>query len=167
MLECDRDPAELFPDLQTDELDEDDLRRIDFDDPVSLGRRDGWQLAINSHVFEYGETAEIELSRSGLGAQTGSRPRWRIEVFTEEGWQDVRVLAPPGGGRTLELIEHGGGTVFEWDVALTEEGVIDAYGHQAMGEVVCPELQTGRHRFVYEGLDGVNWDIGIEFDLYR
>lgn len=165
---CDRDPAELFPNLSEDELDEGEFTRLDLTDDLHLGEHGDWQLDINSQSFDYGDTAEIELSHSGSGGATGNEAVWVIEIFSESGWHDVRmVLFPHGGMRQLDALNHLEQTTFEWEIELTEVGIIDAYGHHAGAEAVCPELQTGRYRFVYPSFDDIQGGLGIEFDLFR
>lgn len=166
-LECTKESSELFPEFSNEKIVEGDLRRLPPQEDISFGHYDDWKLEINQQTFEYGEIAEFNLVLNSRSDETGPGAAWRIDLLTQDGWQDVRkVLWPYGGPRTLPAVNHDAGLAFEWDVKLTEDGIIAAYGRQATGESVCPTLETGRYRFVYSGIGGSGEGIGIEFDLY-
>lgn len=83
---------------------------------------------------------------------TGNRHKWNLQVLTIDGWQDVRgtlgddVIVYDDIG-----IEHRPGEGFEWTFEMTEAGVVAGHSHEDRLEV-CPDLQPGRYRFVYNGI---------------
>ena len=167
---CDRSAEELFPNASEEELEDfqrlgERIQEAERDRDVALGRRRGWSLEIGEQEVNYGDTVSFTLWRTGIEVSTGVRSMWHIERLTEQGWEDVRVPFSRRA-RPLKEVNHSGGTIWEWEITLTEEGIIDAYGDDGRDEVVCPDLETGRYRFVYCGL-GADWCIGVEFDLFR
>ena len=83
---------------------------------------------------------------------TGSRHEWNLQVLTMDGWQDVRGHV---GEESLSYddvaLEQRPGEGFEWTLEMTEDGVLDGHVHEDKLEV-CPDLQPGRYRFVYNGI---------------
>lgn len=125
------------------------------EDTLHWGDTEDFSLRVNDLAFEYGDTAEIQLSRG----TTGNRHKWNLEVDTENGWQEVR-------GTTAEFLDYtaedtDGG--HEWTLELTESGIVDSSFHDDSLQV-CPDLVSGRYRFVYWGLIGDD-SVAVAFDL--
>lgn len=119
------------------------------------GDVDGYSMRINALDFEYGETAEIELTAD----DRGSDYKWNFEIYTENGWRDVR-----GTTNEDDLISYDDIGILsdaEWSIELTEDGIIEAGVHQDKLEV-CPDLVAARYRFVYWGIEGVETESGWE-----
>lgn len=121
-------------------------------------------LRVDDLEYEYGDTARIELTNvADEPVETGNRHKFNLQVYTEDGWQDVRVRDDGGHfGYTDEAIEHQPGEGFTWTVELTESGVIDAGTYDDAR--VCPDLQSGRYRFAYFGVIG-DGAVAVSFDL--
>jgi hypothetical protein len=81
-------------------------------------------------------------------------------VRTENGWQDVRGSTEHERfAYTDEAVMHRPGEGFEWTFELTESGLVADHTHDL---TVCPDLQTGRYRFVY-----FSPGVAVSFDLQR
>lgn len=120
-------------------------------------------LRVDDLAFERGDEIRVTLTNvRGVEMSTGNRYKYNFQVYTGEGWQDVRGWA---GGMALpytdELVEHEPGTGFEWTLTLTEEGLLDGHPHED-DLVVCPGLPAGRYRFAFWGVDGA---VAAAFDL--
>lgn len=112
-----------------------------------------------STTFARGDELRVELtnvSTARLGI--GNRGKYNIELYTEDGWMDVRG----GDGPfvyTDEMRMIPPGEVVSWAFTMTEEGLVE--GHQHVDRLrVCPDLQSGRCRFVFWGGD----DVAVAFD---
>ena len=135
-------------------------------DDLRWGDTDEFQLRIDGLSFEYGDTAEITLGHTGWGsAKTGSAMKYLLEVKTDAGWQDVRVVPEdsPGIAPPDELIEHDSTEIFTWELDLTEAGLARPAPFEEYVSV-CPELPAGRYRFLYYGLGE---HVAVAFDLER
>lgn len=101
----------------------------------------------------HGDEVRITLWNVSTDVQhTGNRHKWNLQVLTMDGWQDVRgTTAGEQLGYTDEAIEHRPGEGFEWTLKMTEEGTLEGHVHQDKLKV-CPALQPGRYRFVYNGI---------------
>lgn len=117
-------------------------------------------------IFERGDEIRFILTNvTERMFETGSREKYSLQVKTEAGWQDVRGWTDDSGvAYTDESISHPPGTAFEWNLTLTEDGVISGDGN-ADRLTVCPDLPAGRYRFVFWGLSG-DQSVGVAFD-YR
>jgi hypothetical protein len=124
-------------------------------------------LRIDDTAFDYGDTARIRLENVGdEAAYTGNRAKYNIQVFTDAGWQDIRVGDEDQPfGYTDEAIEHPPGKGFEWVFELTEDGIVRGAFHDHAG--VCPDLVAGRYRFVFWGISGSADAVGVGFDLRK
>lgn len=119
-------------------------------------------LRVEETAYEYGDTARIHLTNVSDGnVSTGNRAMYNLQVYTDDGWQDVRVKEGEFG-YTEEAIEHPPGGGFDWTVGLTEEGVVEGTYHD--DAEVCPDLQSGRYRFAYFGVIGEG-AVAVSFDL--
>lgn len=132
------------------------------------GDVDDYALRVDGLSFIYGETATVSLTYvGGRRTATGSGMKFLIEVYTREGWQDARTthVDSPGIAAPDETVQHDTPDLFEWELELTEEGlqIPDTFASMT---AVCPDLQSGRYRFTYYGLDSGD-DIAVAFDLNR
>jgi len=154
-LSCDRTGVERHD----QRFDEDALRWGDYgrDGETTLSMR------VDQLSYEYGETLNASLTNvTDEPVETGNSARYALQVRTEEGWQDVRVIDSGAAFEyTDEAVSHAPGKGFEWSIELTEEGVVEA---SAQSDVeVCPDLQSGRHRLAFFGVeDGA---VAVAFDL--
>jgi hypothetical protein len=120
-------------------------------------------LRIDDTAYGRGETASIRLRNvADRIVNTGNRRKYSLEVYTESGWQDVRVGDADGVFEyTDEAVGHVPGEGFEWSIELTESGVAGAAPHDHAA--VCPALAAGRYRFVYWG--AIGGAVAVGFDL--
>lgn len=128
---------------------------------VQWGNADGFSLRVNRVAFEYGETARITLRYTAIGTDViGVKGKYNFEKYTQNGWQDVR-----GSNETQAYIDLGVGKMtgqgWTWNIELTENGIAEATSADV---TVCPELSSGRYRFVYWGVDGA---VAVAFDIAR
>lgn len=152
-LECDDDDFERH--LQS--TDEEDIVLGD-------SKADGeptWAMRVEETSYELGETVNITLTNvSGKELVTGNSSKHNFQLYTDEGWQDVRGTDPDTPvGYTDEGIIHSTGAGFEWEFELTEDGIVSENQNEEH-LTVCPSLQPGRYRFLF-------WDpeIAVEFDV--
>jgi hypothetical protein len=165
----DGEPESVPEGLQCD----DDSFQRHFDgyeeDMLQWGTTGKYSLTSDSLQFEYGDSADFILRYTGSGeGQTGIKHKFNLELFTEAGWQEVRGW---GDGQqkpyTDEAVSQEPGVAFEWTIELTESGITDvATETHANALEVCPDLKSGRYRFVYWGLPD-DAAVGIAFDLRR
>lgn len=156
-FECDRSNIHRHPQA----FDEGNLiwGSIEHERRVTLG------LRIDDTEFEYGDTAQVELTNvTDEPVYTGNRTKYNIQAYTEDGWQDVRVADEEQRfGYEDDAVEHPPGEGFEWSVELTETGIVAGTYHDHAE--VCPELSGGRYRFAFFGItDGA---VAVAFDLRR
>ena len=118
-------------------------------------------LRVEDLSYEYGDTTEITLA----APVRGNADKWNVEVYTERGWIEVRTVE---AGRRLSTTDEdveGGHT---WNLGLTEDGIVEASRNPDRVRV-CPDLVSGRYRFVYHGLiDGETGEVGsvaVSFDV--
>lgn len=135
------------------------------DEHLHWGDVGDYSMRVDALEFAYGETAAIELSAD----TRGSDDKWHIEIYTENGWQKVRGTASERDQQYLGYDDIGIMSDAEWRITLTEDGIIEAGGHEDILEV-CPDLVSGRYRFVYWGVSGVDDEgaesaIAVAFDL--
>ena len=172
------DPADLTGYVQPDgsatpidplECDDESFDRLDAwldEDALSLGDRDvdgepTLALRVNERSFERGDTVTINLTNVSLrNVVTGNRMKFNLQVYTDEGWQEVRGSDGDPIEYTDEGLIHPPGGGFEWSFDLSSDG-IDEVSHHNLS--VCPALTAGRYRFAYFGIGG--GAIAVEFDL--
>ena len=164
-LECDRAGVERYAGwFEPDDVAWGDFGDGDGNGGDSSGDVDGGgdssgdgpalALRIDDTAYERGETASIRLwNVADRLVNTGNSRKYALEVYTESGWQDVRVGDADGfRGYTDEAVSHAPGEGFEWSIELTESGIAASTPHD--GVAVCPALAPGRFRFVYWGAIG-------------
>jgi hypothetical protein len=118
-------------------------------------------LRIDETAFEYGDTAQITLTNvSDSTLSVGLKYMYQIELLTEDGWQDVRGQTGEDRFQYVEMAtEAAPGEVFEWSLRLTEAGVVP----DEKDFTVCPELVSGRYRFIY----WASAPVAVAFDLQK
>lgn len=118
-------------------------------------------LRVEDLAYQRGETVRVALTNVSDSKQhTGNRHKHGLEVYTEDGWQDVRGWADGRPrGYTDEALAHDPGEGFEWTFEFTEDGVLAGHVHED-DLTVCPGLPAGRYRFVF-------WEpaVAVAFDL--
>ena len=121
-------------------------------------------LRVDAPEYAYGDAATVTLTNvADRSVETGNRAKYNVQVYTEDGWQDVRVKDEDRHfAYTDEAVSHAPGDGFEWSVELTEEGIVDGTYHD--DAQVCPDLQAGRYRFAYFGVIG-DGAVAVSFDL--
>ncbi|MFD1572489.1 MULTISPECIES: hypothetical protein [Halorubrum] len=125
-------------------------------DNLRWGDTDEESLRVDGLSFNYGETAEISLHAN----ERGTSDSFNFEIYTENGWRDVRgVVDDSKIGYTDELVNGG----FTWELELTEEGIISA-SNDTIPLEVCPDLVSGRYRFIFWGLIG-DGSVAVSFDI--
>ena len=150
-LSCDDDSFERHPQWP----DEADVQYGNFetDGETTLA------LRVAETSYERGDTVEITLTNvTDREASTGNRRKYNLQVYTEDGWQDVRGGSESSFGYTDVAIGHAPGEGVEWSIELTE----DAVGGDRFE--VCPDLPAGRYRFAYFGVIG-DGAVAVAFDV--
>lgn len=118
-------------------------------------------LRVDALSYEYGDTIDITLTAS----VRGNADKWNIEVYTERGWTELRVVEEDRPlSNTDEDVEGG----HAWNLELTEAGIVGASRHPDRVRL-CPDLVSGRYRFVYHGLidegNGGGGSVAVAFDV--
>jgi hypothetical protein len=118
-------------------------------------------LRIDDTAFEYGDTAKITLTNTSDSVLSlGLKYMYHIELLTEDRWQDVRGKTGEDEFQYIEMAtEAAPGEVFEWSLRLTEAGIVP----DEKDFIVCPELVSGRYRFVY----WTSTPVAVTFDLQK
>lgn len=158
------EPAVLPPPLECDDDSFDRLDQPFTEDDFAWGDHPAEPVRIRVPRTSYvlGEAVTVSLTNAGqTTVETGHCSSYSVQLHTEAGWQDVR------GARTDVtiaypdvLVRHDPGDGFEWNLTLTDPGVVGAFE----GMRVCPALQPGRYRFVYWGLPD-DAAVGVAFDV--
>ena len=119
--------------------------------------------AVDDLTFERGDEIEFRLLNvSNASLTTGNEYKYNLQLQTEAGWEEIRgttgdadrllytdigVVQPPGDG-------------FTWSFELTEDGLLAGHPHED-DLAICPDLQPGRYRFAYWGVDAY---LAVQFD---
>ncbi len=163
-IQPDGEPETVPEPLECDGYDR--YSQISDEEDIVWGNEDDepfFALRIDATSYEYGETATVSLTNlTTRWLTTGNKYRYNFQRQTEDGWQDVRVTQDVESiGFTDEGILHPPLEGFEWEIELTEDGLPNRAPHENQFDV-CPELQSGRYRFVF-------WDrdLAVAFDLER
>lgn len=117
-------------------------------------------LRVDRTGYARGDTVTVTMTNVGDGEQmTGNRHKYNLQVYTDEGWQDVRGWMGDERGYTDEGIIHQPGEGFAWSLELTEDGVVADHTYEG-SLTVCPGLPAGRYRFAF-------WEpaVAVAFDL--
>lgn len=150
-LSCDGDSFERHPQW----AEEADVQYGDFETDGETT----FALRVAETSYERGDTVEISLTNvTDREVSTGNRRKFNLQVYTEDGWQDVRGGSESSFGYTDVAIGHAPGEGFEWRIELTEDAVAgDRFE-------VCPDLSAGRYRFAYFGVIG-DGAVAVAFDV--
>lgn len=131
---------------------------------VQLGQatRDGdpqFALTADDTVYERGDTLGVSLRTiTPTPRESAGRYSYNLQVLTEAGWQDLRVVTRPQISYPEDTVVHAPGEGFDWSITLTASGLLaDHILEQSL--LVCPGLVVGRYRFLF-------WDpaVAVEFD---
>lgn len=125
-------------------------------DRLRWGDTEDESLRVNGLSFNYGETTEISLHAN----ERGTSDSFNFEIYTENGWRDVRGTTDGSDITYTDEDVSGGHT---WEIELTEDGIISA-SNDSMPLEVCPNLVSGRYRFVFWGLIG-DASVAVSFDI--
>jgi len=115
-------------------------------DELRWGDAGNASIRVGSLAYEYGDTAELTLT----APERGNSDKWNVELFTERGWVELRAVETDRAPSNTDEDVDGGHT---WNLELTEAGIAEASRH-ADRVRVCPDLVSGRYRFVYHGVLG-------------
>ncbi|WP_066411662.1 hypothetical protein [Halorubrum aethiopicum] len=109
--------------------------------------------------FERGDAFRVEMTNvSARPVGVGNRSKYNLEAETEGGWTDVRGSDDGRFEYTDELVPVRPGETVEWSFAMDEAGIVAEHPNDDLR--VCPDLRSGRYRFVLFGAD----DVAVAFD---
>lgn len=170
-------PGHIRPEGEAEPVDPLDCRDEEFvrlpqafeEEGIRMGdlERDGeviLSMRTAAREYERGDTVGVELTNVSEGeVTTGSWTKYNLQVFTSDGWRDVRGSDDGDVMYTDEGVVHYPGGGFEWTFELTGSGVVENGPDELR---VCPRLPAGRYRFAFWGLtDGESGALAVEFDL--
>jgi hypothetical protein len=93
----------------------------------------------------------------------GTEQQVQVELYTEEGWKEVRGRFGEGEFEFTDLgAELPPNEEFEWEFPFAEAGIVDEF-YQELDLEVCPDLSAGRYRLVFSGYEpapAVAFDVG-------
>lgn len=126
----------------------------------------GWQMGVDDTEFHPGEDVTITMRNvSDEEKHYGATTKYNLQVFTEAGWEDVRILPSwyrrPSSAYGHDDIGHAQppGGAEQWTITLDPD---------ATSNIWCP-FPDGRYRFAYYGLHDVEDDgyeaIAVAFDI--
>jgi hypothetical protein len=118
----------------------------------------GWRMDVDDTEVQPGETVTITMRNvSAEEKHYGPTPKYNLQVYTEAGWEDIRILpswyrhpASAYGYHDYAQIQPPGGAE-QWTMPLDPE---------ATSNIWCP-FPEGRYRCAYYGLFDVE-DTGYE-----
>lgn len=127
------------------------------------GTRNGeWALRVGKGEYRRGDRLRVWLENvADAGGIRRSNGDYFFELYTEAGWEPIDIAyddtrTSPFRLRQDNEVHQTPGTRHYWETELTESGVPGR---------ICPDLQSGRYRFVYTGVGGPDEDIAVSFDL--
>lgn len=150
----DEDPEHVPDSFRCDREGFERYEKMYNEDNLYWGDVDHFSLRVNSLEFEYGDTAEIELTHED---QRGIDEKFNFEIYTGNGWQDVRENNDKVGYDDNALPSDA-----EWNIELTEEGIVEQAGGWADRFEVCSALVSGRYRFDFWGIGRAETETGLE-----
>jgi hypothetical protein len=135
------------------------------DHRIEWGSVEPLKLRISDLSANYGDTVRINLTNTASDpVGTGNRRKFIFELYTAAGWQPMRGTTRDSPlVYTDEGVTHQPGDGFSWELPLTETS-LEQVGKDLQ---VCPELVSGRYRFVYWGLINTDAAVAVAFDLHR
>lgn len=120
----------------------------------------GWVLQADRRSLQHGEEVTIHLEGSD---RRGSNSRFNLQVFTEAGWEEVRINTNWLADDHADILLGGDE---EWTFAFGDEL---QFTHTRMPEMstlfACPGTPIGRYRFVYWGTGDPADGLAVAFDL--
>ena len=119
--------------------------------------------AADNLTFERGDEIEFQLRNvSSKHLTTGNEHKYNLQLQTEAGCEEVRGTIDESNDLPYTDMGFGQspGDGFTWSFELTESGLLAGHPHEA-DLTICPELQAGRYRFAYWGVDG---HLAVQFD---
>lgn len=157
----DDSPEPVSSELHCGDEDRSRHPQIFSEDDIEWGNFEAFELRVSDLWFTYGETATITLQNRSIGTEiTGIKEKFNFEAYTRSGWEDVRV-----GEAAYPDVSHShrpwGG--FDWEIELTENGVSSESYQERF--TVCPDLMSGRYRFVYWGIGNREQAVAVAFDI--
>lgn len=163
----DDDPGSIPRSLQCDSEEFDRLEPWYDSNDVHWGEADVFALRVADTAYENGETIDLTLTHVGNETEEFSDYRhFNFELYTESGWQDVRGATTSEPTRVVlaDGDSHEPGEEWHWEIELTESG-IEAESDLPEKSRVCPELQSGRYRFVFANQFGAEDNVAVAFDV--
>jgi len=131
-------------------------------DATEWGDTDQFSLRVESTSYKYGDNINIWLTNTSSGPKViGNRYSYNLEIFTNDSWNEIR-WGDGSFGYSDEAIQKEKDEGFQWNIEFTESGIADATNVELS---VCPDLVSGRYRFVYWGLSGTA--VAVSFDLRK
>lgn len=114
---------------------------------VKTGDYEDWELRVSSTNIDVGKSFAIELKNtSSTAIEFGNKWRFNIQLYTEQGWQEVRWLKKQIPYKDISrMVEPGSGV--RWEFYSSAAGIIATHPYSNY-MVVCPELPPGRYRFI-------------------
>lgn len=126
---------------------------------VENGDYEDWELRISSTNIEVGNSFAIELKNtSSESIEFGNKWRYNLQLYTEQGWQEVRWLKKNIPYKDItKMIEPESGV--RWEFYSSAAGIIATHPY-SNHMVVCPELPPGRYRFICG-----SFPIAVQFNI--
>lgn len=126
----------------------------------------GWQMEVDDTEFHPGDDVTITMRNvSDEAKQYGAMTKYNLQVYTEAGWEDIRILpswyAGTGNAYGHEDIGLGQppGGADRWTLTLDPD---------ATSNLWCP-FPDGRYRFAFYGFHDVEDEgyeaIAVAFDI--
>lgn len=122
-----------------------------------------FSLRVGEMEYVRGDTVEVSLTNvADREVHAGGKPAYNLQIFTTDGWREVRGGEGPFEYADEEVVLYPGDG-YEWSFEFTESGVVEDSPQDLR---VCPGLEPGRYRFAFWGLpDAEVGAIAVEFDL--
>jgi hypothetical protein len=131
-------------------------------DEVRWGDTDKLSFRVTDDAIEHGDTVRATL-RSTDYVSMGTEQQVQVELYTEEGWKEVRGRS---GEEAFEFTDLGAelppNEEFEWEFPFAEAGIVNEF-YTELDLEVCPALSAGRYRLVFSGYEpapAVAFDVG-------
>lgn len=131
---------------------------VDFGE-IQYGDAGGWRMRASGVEFTLGESFTIGLQNvSGETIEASSKWRFNLQLYTENGWQEIRwVTGEVSYSESETSIPNGSG--YLWQFYSSTDGLLA--NHPFREELlVCPEVQPGRYRLIFE-----EQSIAVQFEI--
>jgi len=158
--EDDRDTYEM--DIDCEDPSAERLEQRPDEDGIQWGENPdgGWVLRADRTSVQRGEEITIYLEGS---ESRGSNSRFNVQIYSEAGWEDVRVTTE-WIGDDHEDIQLGGDE--EWTFLFGNELQYTDTRRSGMSTLfACPGTPDGRYRFVYWGTGDPENGLAVAFDV--